>query len=153
MLGTDPVGSFSVGVLSADSSGVTLAPTGAFTDPTIDGQNVTINFTTANTPTSGTVTITAVSGGAVSQGPTAATLGSGTGSAAFTAVPGTYSYSGTLTNAGGSNAITNTGQFTILGVGNGSGGGEVVADSGISIKSGLHSRRNRRHTGTQTRRM
>jgi len=121
MLGTNPVGSFSVGALSADSSGVTLAPTGAFTSPTIDGQNVTINFTTANTPTSGTVTITAVSGGAVSQGPTAAALGSGRGSAAITAVPGTYSYSGTLTNAGGSNAITNTAQFTIIGVGNGSG--------------------------------
>jgi hypothetical protein len=100
-------------VASYESAVVVPAPTGTFTDPSVDGQTVRINFSTTNAPDSGAVTITAVSGGAVSQGPTAATLGSGTGYADFTAVPGTYSYSGTLTNAGGTTPITNEGQFTI----------------------------------------
>jgi hypothetical protein len=94
------------------------ASTCTFNSRTIDGQNVTYNFTTANTPTSGSMTLTATGGGGVTQGPSNLTFGTGTASVTFTAVPpGSYDESGTVSGAGGGGAITGLGTLSIASIG------------------------------------
>lgn len=98
-----------------------LAPTGAVTSqPAPDGQNLTITFSTASTPASGTATLSPASSnpnGAVSIAGTVS-LGSGTGTASFTGIqPGNYAAPViTLTNEGGSNNVTGTQPVSILGI-------------------------------------
>ena len=100
------------------SSTPAIAPTASITSIVVDGQSVTVNLNTANTPVSGLATITATGGEAVSQGPIAVTIGSGTATVTFTGLlSGTYAIpTVTVTNTGGTNAATGGSIVTILGI-------------------------------------
>lgn len=93
-----------------------VAPTGALTSTGAQvGQSKSFTFSTANVPTSGVATMTpaATPNGAVLNTGTV-TLGSNTGTASFVnIVPGDYVLSITVTNGGGSNAVTGTGAVNI----------------------------------------
>ena len=92
-------------------------PTMTITSQSVQDQTVVISGTTTNIPVSGTCTLPALSGGSVTQGPSAITLGSGTFTITFTNVPvGTYSApsvtvvnaSGTVTASTGGTSFTTT---------------------------------------------
>lgn len=106
------------------------SPTGSITSLTVDGQTVSVSFSTANTPTSGMASLRAASSnpdGAVDQADKSVTLGSNTGSVSFANVPsGNYTLTITLTNAGGTNTVSGQQSVSILGV---SGGG-TITDTG-----------------------
>jgi hypothetical protein len=113
--------------LSPDAGALQLTPapalsTGTITSIVADGQSVVVSGTTTQSPTSGTVLLTAVGGEAVTAGPSAVTLGSGTFTITFPGLPtGTYSVKGSLTNGGGTAAMQGGNTVTILGL---TGGGE-----------------------------
>lgn len=94
-------------------------PSGTITGVTVSGTTVTISGTTANSPASGMASLSAspVAGNnAVSQGPVAITLGTGTFSIAFSNVKvGRYDPSVTLTNAGGTAPKLTAGGVDVVG--------------------------------------
>lgn len=96
-------------------------PVITITSTLVNGQNVTLSGTTTNVPTSGTATLPAsgTPNGAVTKGPTALTLGSGTFSVSWTGVE-TGNYSApviTCSNAGGTSLNAGNAQpVTILGI-------------------------------------
>jgi hypothetical protein len=123
MLGFSPLGGAPLGDQGAATVTVPSNPaTAVITAVTFDGQDVTVSGTTTNVPTSGMGSITAdatTPAGAVTQGPVALTLGSGTFSVTFTGVP-TGSYSGqviTVTNGSGTVQASGSTAFAIDGIG------------------------------------
>jgi hypothetical protein len=120
------------------------APTATITSMVVDGQSLTISGTTTGTPTSGLATLGVGSpaNGAIQQGPTALTLGTGTFTVTFTGIPpGSYaSPTVTVTSSTGTTAATGGSTFTVAGV---SGGGDVSqAATGLTLtgpSSGLPS--------------
>ena len=95
-------------------------PTAVVTSQVVSGQNVTISGTTTGSPTSAIATIPAAStpNGATSQGPLSVTLGAGTFTVTFPAVPaGSYAAPVvTVTNAGGPAMASGASSFEVLGV-------------------------------------
>ncbi len=95
-------------------------PVGVITSIVVSGEVVTVTATTSGSPTSGMATLqpSGTPAGAVTQGPAAVTLGSGTATIEFMDVP-PGNYSGvtlTLTNAGGSAQATGSVPIVIVGV-------------------------------------
>jgi hypothetical protein len=121
--------------LSPDVGALQLTPapplsTAAITRLEADGQTVIVSGTATQSPTSGTVLLTASGGEAVTAGPSAVTLGAGTFTIAFPGLPtGTYSVTGSVTNAGGTSAMQGGGTVTILGL---TGGGEGAPVGGAN---------------------
>jgi hypothetical protein len=96
-----------------------------------DGQTVIVSGTATQSPTSGTVLLTATGGEAVTAGPSAVTLGAGTFTVTFPGLPtGTYSVTGSVTNAGGTSVMQGGGTVTILGL-MGGGEGAPVGGGGV----------------------
>lgn len=92
-------------------------PTVAITSQVVAGQSLTLSGTYTGTPTSATATVpaAAVPNGAVTQGPSAVTYGSGTWSITFTGLsPGDYDPP-TVTMANGSGSDDDAGSaFTVM---------------------------------------
>lgn len=95
------------------------APTGTITTQVVDGQTVTANFSTTNSPTSGMATLRAAvinPQGAVDQADQVPTFGGGVGSVSFAAVPpGNYELNITVSNASGFGVVSGTTPVSILG--------------------------------------
>lgn len=109
-------GSPDVGAAQLNPVAAVQPPTGTITSVTQVGQTVTVNFSTTNTPTSAVATLdpAATPNGAVSDTGTV-TFGTNTGTATFrSAKPGDYVIDITVTNAGGSNAVSGTTAFTVV---------------------------------------
>jgi hypothetical protein len=112
---------------SPDAGAFQLTPAmplakGQVVSQNIDGQTLTLNISTTGTVSSGKVTLSPAdtTSGAQSRGPLDLTLGSGTAAATIHDIePGNYVITATLTNAGGTNRVTGTAPFSIIGVGGG----------------------------------
>lgn len=96
--------------------------TGTLTKYEVDGASLLVAMNTAGTVDSASISIAAAdtTSGAVSQGPFAMTLGAGTASYDINDIaPGNYTCTVLLTNAGGTNRVSGTSNFSIIGVGGG----------------------------------